>query len=156
MNQISKRVSQKRSLLAVVAMGAAFACAGATAQTQPGGVAVTRAVCKECGVVEAVREVEKKGESSGLAGAAVGGVVGGLLGNQIGKGRGKDVATVAGAVGGAVAGHQIEKKMSTTKGYETTVRFDDGHLEVLSHEAAPAWRVGNRVRIVGGSLQVEN
>ncbi len=153
-------ISQSLSLSAAIALCATLASFDSAAQTQlpqvPGGVAVTRVVCRECGVVENIREVEKKGESSGIAGAAVGGVVGGLLGHQIGKGRGKDVATVAGVVGGAVAGNQIEKRMASSKGYETSVRFDDGRLEVLSHEAAPSWRVGNRVRLVGGNLQVEN
>src|SRR6185503_2756167 len=67
-----------------------------------------KTICKECGVVQSVREVEKQGEGTGL-GAVAGGVVGGVVGHQIGSGRGNDVATVVGAVGGAVAGHQIEK-----------------------------------------------
>src|SRR5574340_178560 len=66
------------------------------------------AVCRDCGVVEAVRPIEEKGEGTGL-GAVAGGLVGGLLGNQIGRGNGRTVATVAGVAGGAYAGHQIEK-----------------------------------------------
>src|SRR5262245_39806246 len=54
--------------------------------------------CRDCGVVQSVREIKQQGEGTG-AGAVVGGVVGGVLGHQVGGGRGKDVATAVGVVG---------------------------------------------------------
>jgi outer membrane lipoprotein SlyB len=106
-------------------------------------------------VVESVQEIAQPGEGSGV-GAVAGGVVGGLLGNQIGKGRGNTVATVAGAVGGAVAGHQIEKHVKKTVRYDITVRMEDASTRVVSTDSAPAWRTGDRVRVIDGRLVSDN
>ncbi len=103
--------------------------------------------CAECGVVQSVREIETKGEGSGI-----GAVVGGVLGNQVGGGDGKDIATVVGAVGGAVAGNEIEKRVKSTKSYEITVRFEDGSIRVIGEANAPAWRVGDKVKVVNGVI----
>ncbi len=109
------------------------------------------AVCRDCGVIESVREVAREGEASGL-GAVAGGVLGAVLGNQVGGGRGKDVATVLGGVGGAVAGHQIEKSRNRQVDYEIVVRFDDGSSRVMTQPTQPAWRQGDRVRVVDGVI----
>lgn len=110
-----------------------------------------RAPCFDCGTIESVRQVEKKGEGSGL-GAVAGGLLGGLLGHQTGGGRGRDVMTVVGAVGGAVAGHQIEKTTKKSISYEVTVRFEDGTTRILQQANEPAWRMGDRVRVVNSEI----
>lgn len=108
-------------------------------------------VCGNCGVITAIRTVEQAGEGSGL-GAIAGGVAGALLGSQIGGGSGKDLATIAGAVGGGYAGHQVEKKVKTTKHYEISVRMDDGSHRTMTQETAPAFAIGDKVKIVDGAL----
>lgn len=108
-------------------------------------------VCGNCGVITAIRTVEQAGEGSGL-GAIAGGVAGALLGSQIGGGSGKDIATIAGAVGGGYAGHQVEKKVKTTKHYEISVRMDDGSHRTMTQETAPAFAIGDKVKIVDGAL----
>ena len=113
---------------------------------------VAQAKCIDCGVIESTREVDTKGEGSGI-GAVGGAVVGGVLGHQVGGGRGKDVATVIGAVGGVVAGNEIEKRMKSTKSYETTVRLDDGSTRVVRDATAPAWRTGDHVKLVDGVIR---
>lgn len=113
---------------------------------------VAAPVCKECGVIASVNEIEKVGDGSGL-GAVAGGVVGAIAGKQVGGGRGRNVMSVLGAVGGAYAGHQIEKNAKKVKIYEITVRFDDGTTQTLSQSTPPAWRTGDRVRMVNGSIQ---
>jgi len=110
------------------------------------------ATCAECGVIESVREVDTKGAGSGI-GAVGGGVIGGLLGNQVGAGRGKDVMTVVGVVGGAVAGNEVEKRVKSTKSYEVTVRLNDGTRRVITEASVPAWRNGDKVRIVDGAIR---
>lgn len=114
-----------------------------------------RAICYDCGVIESVREIEKKGEGSGM-GAAVGGVAGGVLGHQTGSGRGKDVMTVLGALGGAVAGHQIEKTVKKVKSYEIAIRFEDGSSRLITQDTPPAWRTGDRVRLANGVIVASN
>lgn len=109
------------------------------------------AICRECGVVEAVREVAVEPKGSG-GGAVAGGVVGGIIGNQVGKGATRDIATVLGAVGGAFAGNQIEKSVKQSKRYDVVVRFDDGSSRSISSDSPPAWQSGDRVRLQNGAL----
>lgn len=109
------------------------------------------AICGECGVVEAVREVAVEPKSSG-GGAVAGGVVGGIIGNQIGKGSTRNIATILGAVGGAFAGNHIEKSVKETKRYDVIVRFEDGTTRTFGSETPPAWRSGDRVRLQNGAL----
>ena len=121
----------------------------------PPAVEPPNPICYDCGVIESVREVEKKGEGSGL-GAVAGGVLGGVLGHQTGGGHGKDVMTVLGAVGGAVAGHQVEKNVKSTKSYEIAIRFEDGSSRIVTQDNPPAWRTGDKVRYVNGVVSARN
>lgn len=122
-----------------------------TTSAQSGPVSqAPKPVLGQLAVVEAVREVKEPGEAKGV-GAVAGGVAGGVLGHKLGKGKG--VFTVIGAAGGAIAGHQIEKKVRAEKHWETTVRFDDGTQRTLASEDQPAWRAGDRVRMVNGELR---
>jgi outer membrane lipoprotein SlyB len=118
----------------------------------PGAPSRTSARCAECGIIESVREVDVKGEGSGI-GVVGGAVVGGLLGNQVGGGRGKDVMTVVGAVGGGFAGNEVEKRVKASKSYSITVRLEDGSARVINQSAAPAWRAGDKVKVVNGVIQ---
>ena len=107
--------------------------------------------CSNCGMIESIRLAEVKGEGSGL-GAVAGGVAGGLIGNQIGHGTGRTVATIAGAAGGAYAGHTIEKNVKKHTVYRVTLRMDDGSLRTVSQREAPAYAVGDRVRLSNGRI----
>ena len=124
------------------------------AERAPARVADTppaAAPCRDCAVVESVREIKTQGEGTGL-GAVAGGVLGGVLGHQIGSGRGNSVATVVGAVGGAVAGHQVEKSARSGSKFEIVVRYEDGSTQVFQQDQAPAWRTGDPVKVVNGAI----
>ncbi|UVW30133.1 glycine zipper 2TM domain-containing protein [Massilia sp. H6] len=108
--------------------------------------------CSNCGNVESVRTIKQRAEGSGL-GAAGGAVLGGLLGNQVGGGTGRTLATAAGAIGGAVVGNQVEGNMKATTTYEIRVRLDDGTVRTFNQTNPPAWRSGDRIRIVKGRLR---
>ena len=110
------------------------------------------AVCRECAVIEEVREVEKAGQGSGV-GAVGGAVVGGVIGHQVGSGRGKKLATVLGAVGGGVAGNQIEKNVKKTVEYQIVIRYEDGTKGLFTQATPPSWRAGDKVRIFNGVIQ---
>jgi outer membrane lipoprotein SlyB len=107
-------------------------------------------VCSDCGVVESVRSIKRKGQGSGL-GAVAGGVVGAALGNQVGKGNGRSAMTVLGAVGGGVAGHEIEKQARSVTVHEVRVRMDDGSLRTIE-QSQPA-HAGDRVIVQGNTLK---
>jgi len=106
--------------------------------------------CRDCGVVESVRSVTRKGEGSGL-GAVAGGVLGAAVGNQMGKGNGRTAMTVLGAVGGGVAGNEVEKRAKSVTVHEVTVRMDDGSLRTIEQSEAP--RAGERVIVQGKTLK---
>lgn len=105
---------------------------------------VAKPMCRECGVIVSMREVETEGEASGV------GAVGGA---QVGHGTGKKIATVAGAAGGAVAGHQIEKYVKRETSYEIIVRLEDGTSRVFHEPTSSTWRSGDRVKIIDGALR---
>jgi len=108
-------------------------------------------ICTECGVIDTINVVDKKGEGSGV-GAVGGAVVGGLVGNQIGNGRGNTVATVAGALGGAFAGNEVEKRVKSVKEYQVTVRMEDGNTRSFTLDGAPGYAVGDKVKVIDGRL----
>jgi outer membrane lipoprotein SlyB len=110
------------------------------------------APCADCGVVESVRAIERKGEGSGV-GAVAGGVVGGILGNQVGGGNGRKAMTVVGAGAGAYAGHELEKNMNRSVTYEIRVRMNDRSIRTF-HSDHPDVGVGQRVTVRDGRLAV--
>ena len=112
---------------------------------------VAAAACAQCGVIEAIRTVEVKGQASGL-GAVGGGVAGAVVGSQFGSGNGRTALGVLGAAGGAYAGHEIEKNLKKTTSWRVTVRMDDGTTRSLNQPTQPAFGVGEKVKVINGSL----
>jgi len=121
-----------------------------SAQPLPGTPAGAPNACATCGTVESVRYVEKQGEASG-AGLVAGGVVGGVLGHQIGSGRGNTAATILGAGAGAYAGNQIEKNAKKKSYWVVAVKLDDGSKRSITSGAKPAFRQGDRVKVIDGN-----
>lgn len=107
------------------------------------------AICRDCGVVESIRELPQR-ESSGL-GALAGGVLGAAVGHNIGGGRGRDIATVAGMIGGAMAGNSVERNARSGPSTEVVVRMEDGSTRVIPTDAG-GLRIGERVRLSNGGL----
>jgi outer membrane lipoprotein SlyB len=117
----------------------------------PAAAGVAPPVCKECGTIATLREIDKPGKASGI-GAVAGGVLGGVLGRSLGGPSHRTAGTVVGAAGGAVAGHLIEKKAREGKTFEIGVHFDDGSARTFHQETHPSWKPGDRVRLVNGAL----
>ena len=110
------------------------------------------AVCKECGTILEVKEVDVPGKGTGI-GAVAGGVGGAVVGHQIGENR---TGTAVGAVVGAVAGHQIERQARMHKRYDITVKMNDGTTRNFSDEsgAQVTLKSGDKVRVSqDGSLK---
>jgi outer membrane lipoprotein SlyB len=120
------------------------------AAKQHAAAPVAATTCANCGVVESVVAVTRKGQGTGL-GAVGGGVVGAALGNQVGKGNGRTAMTVLGAVGGGLAGNEIEKRARSETVFDVRVRLDDGTLRTVEQRQAP--RVGERVELHGNVLK---
>ena len=124
----------------------------AHAAVPPPPPVVVAAICRECAVIEEVREVEKAGQASG-AGAVGGAVVGGVVGHQVGGGRGRDLATVLGALGGGLAGNAIEKNAKKTVEYQIIIRYEDGTKGLFTQATPPSWRAGDKVKVINGVIQ---
>jgi outer membrane lipoprotein SlyB len=130
------------------APAAAVAAAAASAvKGLPAKLAVAP-MCDTCGTVIELRDEKRKGKG-GAVGLVGGAVAGGVLGNQVGGGDGNKVATVAGAVGGAVIGNEIQKRLNRKTVYISKVRMKNGVEHIYETEAAPAWKVGDTVRLDG-------
>lgn len=136
---------------AAAAAPAPVAAPAPAAMPSPPPVAAKAPACELCGKVVDVRAVEVASKPSGV-GVVAGAVVGGLLGNQVGGGSGKTLATVAGAVGGGYAGNEIEKRTRKATAYEVDVMMESGERRSFSFETQPAWREGDRVKVVDGQL----
>lgn len=108
-----------------------------------------RHVCANCGTIESVTPIQRKGEAKGV-GAVAGGVLGAVVGNQIGHGGGRTAATVLGALGGGFAGNAIEKNVRKETVYQVHVRMEDGSTRTIEQANLPA--VGARVVVEGNSL----
>jgi outer membrane lipoprotein SlyB len=94
--------------------------------------------------------VEQKGEGSGV-GLVAGGIVGGVLGHQIGSGHGNTAATIIGAGAGAYAGNQVEKNAKKKSYWVVSVHLDDGEKRSVTMGSKPAYKKGDRVKIVDGN-----
>jgi outer membrane lipoprotein SlyB len=121
-------------------------------EPRPAPMRVAQPVCLSCGTVESVREVATQGQGTGL-GAVAGGITGAVIGKQFGHGSGKTAMTILGAAGGAFAGHKIEEKVRSSSRWDVTVRLDDGSTRTVTLEQQPAWRSGDRVRLLNGALE---
>jgi outer membrane lipoprotein SlyB len=122
------------------------------AEPRPAPMRLAQPACTSCGTVESVREVATQGQGTGL-GAVAGGITGAVIGKQFGHGSGKTAMTILGAAGGAFAGHKIEEKVRSSSRWDVTVRLDDGSYRTVTLEQQPAWRSGDRVRLLNGALE---
>jgi outer membrane lipoprotein SlyB len=110
------------------------------------------AVCKDCGTILEVKEVDVLGKGTGV-GAVAGGVGGAVIGHQIGENR---TGTVVGAPVGAGSGHQIERQARTHKRYDITVKMNDGTTRKFSDESGAqlALKSGDKVKVAeNGTLK---
>ena len=110
--------------------------------------------CMDCGIVESIRETVAQSRETGGGGALVGGLIGGVLGNQVGKGNGRALATIAGAIaGGAIGNREEENRTPHNVGsFQIVVRMTDGSVQFINQMRPPAWRLGDRVRVLNGEL----
>jgi outer membrane lipoprotein SlyB len=88
-----------------------------------------------------------------VAGGIGGALIGGGLGSLIGGGSGQTVATVIGAAGGAYVGSQAAQR-SRTFVWRIGVRYDDGSTATVQQTAAPALRIGDRVRVTSTGIEL--
>lgn len=62
------------------------------------------------------------------------------------------VLWIAGAVGGGLLGNSIEKSRGRTTSYEVALRMDDGSTRTIASDTMPSWRIGDKVKLIGGAI----
>lgn len=138
-----------KTVRAAPAHAAAAPVAAATLPAAAPAPVATKPICSNCGTVEAVTSIQRKGATAGI-GAVAGGVLGAVVGNQVVKGNGRTVATILGAVGGGLAGNAIEKNVRKETAYQVRVRMEDGSTRTIEQATSPA--LGERVTVDSGVL----
>ena len=130
------------ALLALAALPQAYAQPAGTTPV-PDSVVMR---CRQCGVVNSIREVQQQREGT-TPGLGADSPVGLVLYIPTGPGskRGDGFA-------GSVGNREWQNRISTTR-YEFTVRMDDGDFKVVSKDGASDLQVGDRVRVDGGRIE---
>ncbi len=135
----------------VAACAACFAVMLAGCNTPP-PFQVSEQPVARVGTVESITQdtVQNVNTTLGTIGGAL---IGGGLGSLVGGGRGQTAATVVGAVGGGFVGNQAAQR-SQTFVWRIAVRYDDGSFATIQQTAAPALRIGDRVRVTSTGIEL--
>ena len=112
----------------------------------PGGGMSVVMRCKECGVINSIREVQRPrpGATPGLGPDSPVGLV---IYIPIGPGSNKS-DTYAGSVGN----QEWQNRINTTR-YEYTVRMDDGDFRLVQKDGISNLQAGDRVRLDRGGIE---
>ena len=94
-----------------------------------------RAQCRDCGVVESMRQIERPSDAGRQGSVGV---------------------KIAGGAAGEASGSAIAARAITDRDYEITVRFRDGSTTVFKEANARTWQSGNRVIVIGRSKASNN
>lgn len=98
------------------------------------GIRPTAASCFSCGTISAIRAVELRSPSGAPAGEA------------------DTATTILSAAGGIFAGQEFQKTVRKRYAYRVTLKMDDGSYRTVSEGTPPRFAVGEKVRLVDGTL----
>ncbi len=115
----------------------------AVAQPAPNGGPSIVMRCRDCGIIQSVREVQRQRE--GAVGGA--GPMGFVVYIPIGAGREKGESYV-----GSV-GNREWQNIATSTSYEFTVRMDDGDFRLIRRDGPSDFQIGERVRVRGDRIE---
>lgn len=137
-----QRFSFSGRLFALIAALLLAACAGPSPQASISGV----------GRINAIQESQQVSQGKS-AGASIGGaLVGGAIGSLFGGGSGKTIMTAVGATAGGVAANSAVSNHGSTTVWDVSIRFEDGIDRVVRTAQPPAFRPGDRVRVINGAI----
>ena len=61
-------------------------------------------------------------------------------------------AEIAGTIDCAVVGNESEKRVESAARFDVTARFQGGGTRTISYATEPVFKVGDKVRLVNGTL----
>jgi hypothetical protein len=94
-----------------------------------------RAQCRDCGVVESMRQIGRSSDAGRQGPVGV---------------------KIAGGVPGGASGSAIAARATTESAHEITVRFRDGSTAIFNEANARMWQLGDRVIVIGRSKASNN
>ena len=104
----------------------------------------------EYGTVINIRDVTINRNSNNTTGTLLGAGTGAGAGSYIGDDSGNAWAVAGGAVLGAIIGHEIERNLNKSEGYEYTLAMQGGESKVIAFEkieGEPAFKPGDKVML---------
>jgi outer membrane lipoprotein SlyB len=134
------------ALLALAALPQAYAQPAGTIPVPDGGINSVVMRCRQCGVINSIREIQqqRQGTTPGLGADSPVGLV---LYIPVGPGS-KPGDSFAGSVGN----REWQNRINSTR-YEFTVRMDDGDFKVVGKDGVSDLQVGDRVKVDGGRIE---
>ena len=134
------------ALLALAALPHAYAQPAGAKPVPDGAVTSVVMRCRQCGVINSIREVQQQREGA-TPGLGVDSPVGLVLYIPTGPGskRGDGFA-------GSVGNREWQNRISTTR-YEYTVRRDDGDFTLVNKDGVSDLQGGDRVRVEGARIE---
>jgi len=102
-------------------------------ESGPAAAASVAEGCHSCGIVEQVREIKSGAPRYGVS--------------TVSGGRDEMIVMLLSALSGEPVAS------SQTKIYEVSVRMDNGSMRAVRGGRIPAWKLGDRVKVVKGSLE---
>ena len=101
-------------------------------------------------VIVSVRSVALRGESSAV-GVGAGALAGGIAGSMLGQGRSSALTAVGGALVGGLAGDAVERRVTSARGVEVTVRTESGQRWTwVQKDHGERFQPGEHVRMMVG------
>jgi outer membrane lipoprotein SlyB len=132
--------------IAVAATLALVSPSQVLAQPAPEGGPSVVMRCRDCGVIQSVRETQRAREGA-VSGVSNAGPIGLVINIPTGSGGGGEQPFV-----GAVGSREWQQ-LTTSTSYEFTVRMDDGAYRLAHKDGVSDLRVGERVRVLGDGIQ---
>jgi outer membrane lipoprotein SlyB len=142
---VPRQLRAAAALLSLAALPQVFAQPAGTIPLPDGGTSVVMR-CKQCGVINSIREVQqaRDGMTPGLGPDSPVGLV---IYIPMGPGRNK-----GDSFAGSVGNREWQNRINSTH-YEFTVRMDDGDFRLVQKDGASDLQVGDRVRIDGTRIE---
>ena len=142
---MSRPFAVAAAILSLAALPQVLAQPAGTKPVPDGGFSVVMR-CKECGVINSIREVQQRrdGVTPGLGPDSPVGLV---IYIPIGPGREK-----ADSFAGSVGNREWQNRINSTR-FEFTVRMDDGDFRLVQKDGVSDLQVGDRVRLDRGGIE---
>ena len=142
---MARQFAAAAAILSLAALSQAFAQPAGTTPVPDGGFSVVMR-CKQCGVINSIREIQQRREGA-TPGLGPDSPVGLVIYIPMGPGREK-----ADSFAGSVGNREWQNRIISTR-YEYTVRMDDGDYRVVQKDGVSDLQVGDRVRLDRGGIE---